>query len=778
MIRGQALWHDRAFRLALLAVLALASPFLLPGLPRSTVAYYSTYISNIFLILIVVAALEHHRERIPSERERRFWRMWTVALLFWGGQALVMWAGAGLLAASLTLLQDALLAGFYVCLVLALRLRPDRGGGPHRRDALRSLETAGTLVFAVGLFVYFTLIPLLLDPSLLATDAPSLILYVLLDGVLVLHVLANLRETTSPRWRLVYGFLLATAALWLLTDGLETLMNVELLPGRESGTPLDLLWWLPFLALVAAARLRELASPVEASPKDSDPQAEHWGDPLVGYAAAFPLMHFTFSAAGNLDAATGRARELFALLELSILAGLAIAYQKRLLAENRKLQEARLRTLEAEHRAYHDALTGLPNRYLLQDRLELALSRARRSGKRLAVFFIDLDGFKTINDSLGHAVGDRLLVQVAERLARHVRQGDTLARFGGDEFTVLVEAVHHAEDAAKVAHKLQHSLQEAFVVDGREVRVTASIGVTLFPDDGGDAEALLKNSDVAMYRAKEQGRDGVQLFRTEMNLRAEERLALEASLRGALPQGQLVLRYLPFVDLHSRRFVGYEALLRWNHPDKGLLRPPDFLDLAEVTGVSLEACAFTLGEACRRARSWQGAAAGMPVAVNLSPRQFLDRGLIVKVEEALRAAALPPPLLELEISESLAMQNADLTADILAALRRVGVKVSIDDFGTGFSSLLHLKRFALHSLKIDGALVAGMDTDPDRAQVVAAAIHLARTLELQVVAEAVEREEQARMLRALGCYRAQGFLWSPVLSGEELERSLLSPVER
>ena len=431
--------------------------------------------------------------------------------------------------------------------------------------------------------------------------------------------------------------------------------------------------------------------------------------------------------------------------------------------EKRRLDELRPRTARAEHRAYHDVLTGLPNRYLLQDRLQGALPRARRAGTRAAVLFLDLDRFKVVNDSLGHSTGDRLLGEVAQRLGRQVREGDTLARFGGDEFAILVEAIHHVEDMAKIAHKLREALREPFVLDGRELFVTASIGISVFPDDGLDAETLLKNSDIAMYRAKDQGRDGFQLYRTEMNARAEERLALESSLRRALSLDQFTVQYQPIVEVAGGRLLACEALLRWQHPERGLLLPVAFIELAEMTGVIRGVGPWVLGEACRQAIAWLGKGARLGVAVNLSPREFLDKELARNVGGVLAESGLEPSLLELEITESLAMQNAELTRSTLRDLRGLGVRLAIDDFGTGYSSLAFLKEFPIDTLKVDRSFVKDLDRDPGAATIVAAVIAMARTLGLQVVAEGVERPEQLRVLRELGCDRAQGYLFSPAL---------------
>jgi len=772
--------RDRVVQIALVATTLLALPFLLPLVTRAALQYYSLYVSNVPLILLTIAVFQYRLRRSESPAGRRFWNMWTAGLALWLAQDLVLWATAKRPGAASSLAQDALLVGFYLCLVLAVRLRPDRGPELPPRSPLRSLEAAGTVVFALGWFAYFSFVPFLHDRSVLATDVPSLVLYLVLDSMLVLHLAAAARAAAEPRWRVTYHWLLAGAALFLLTDAVEAMMLVEILPGREAGGPLDLLWWIPFFPLVGAARLREHPFPAPASdhaepqPPRAHPLEQLWGDPLVAYAAAFPLLHFLFYSFGALDQATRPEREVLALAVLLVLAGLALAYQKLLLAESQRLAEARARAAEAEHRAYHDALTGLPNRYLLQDRLEIALPRALRNGTKLALLFLDLDRFKVVNDSLGHFSGDRLLRDVAARLGPQVRKGDTLARFGGDEFALLVEGVHHAEDTAKVAHKLREALRAPFVLDGRELYVTASIGISLYPDDGADSQALFKNSDIAMYRAKDQGRDGYQLFRAEMNARAEQRLTLESDLRKAVSLGQLRVQYQPIVEVRSARFTGCEALLRWQHPQRGLLLPADFMDLAELTGVVVEAGAWILQAACRQAQSWQREGMPLSVAVNLSPRQFLEADLVRQVREVLAETGLPPHLLELEITESLAMQNAERTAESLKALRGLGVRLSIDDFGTGYSSLGYLKNFPIDTLKIDRAFVGDLDTDPGDAAIAATVVAMARTLGLGVVAEGVEREAQLRVLRDQGCDRAQGYLFSPPLWPEEMAARVAS----
>ena len=427
----------------------------------------------------------------------------------------------------------------------------------------------------------------------------------------------------------------------------------------------------------------------------------------------------------------------------------------------------------AEHLAYHDALTGLPNRRLLRDHLSLALAQARRAGERVAVVFLDLDRFKVINDSLGHGAGDRLLEAVGDRIRQAVRAGDTLARIGGDEFTLLLPAVGHPDDAAAVARKVVESIRAPFVVDGHELFVTASAGVSVAPDDGGDADTLLKHADVAMYRAKEAGSDGFKFFAPEMNARAAERLALESALRRALPAGQLRLVFQPVFSVESGRPVAVEALLRWAHPERGLLGPDVFLGVAEATGLIVPVGAWVLREACARARALREAGAPeLVVLVNLSARQFAEASLVDEVRAVLETEGTPPHLLELEITESLAMREPQATEAALRGLKALGVRISVDDFGTGYSSFGYLRRFPVDTLKIDRAFVRDVDTDEVGAAIAAAIIAMGHRLGLRVIAEGVERPAQLDFLRAQRCDAAQGFFLGRPVPSEELEAVL------
>ncbi len=437
-------------------------------------------------------------------------------------------------------------------------------------------------------------------------------------------------------------------------------------------------------------------------------------------------------------------------------------------------EAAELAAVEIEHLAYHDALTGLPNRPLFMDRLIVALAQANRAHQKLAVFFLDLDRFKDINDSLGHTTGDSLLKAVAERVRRCVRDGDTVARFGGDEFTLMIPKIENVEDAAKIAQKIIETLKIPFFINDRELFVTTSLGVSVYPIDGGDPETLVRNADTAMYRAKDQGRDNYQLYAPDMNAEALQRLALENLLRKALSNDELVLFYQPQVDAKSRAIVGVEALIRWRHPELGLLSPAHFISLAEASGLIVPIGEWVIRTACKQVKQWQRKFDhDITVAVNLSARQFQQPDVVEMVRSALDATALDPETLELEITESNAMQNAENTIYTLRELKSLGVRISMDDFGTGYSSLNYLKRFPIDILKLDQMFVREAVTDPSDAAIVAAVIQLAHSLHLRVVAEGVERQDQLDFLTRQGCDIIQGYFFSQPLPAEQLEIYML-----
>ena len=418
----------------------------------------------------------------------------------------------------------------------------------------------------------------------------------------------------------------------------------------------------------------------------------------------------------------------------------------------RKLAEGR-----ARHLADHDALTGLPNRRILEDRLTQALALSYRNRKQTAAMFVDLDRFKTINDSLGHAVGDQLLKAVAERLVKQLRVGDTVCRIGGDEFVIVLPEITRGGDAAQVAQKIIDTLSDPIALEEREITVTPSIGISVFPEDGSDAETLIRNADAAMYHAKEMGRSNYQFFTDQMNLAASRRLTLENDLRRAVQKNELVVYYQQISELKTGCAVMHEALLRWKHPSRGLVSPVDFIQLAEDTGLILRIGEQALRDACAWAHKI-GVDKRMPVAVNISARQFNDPKLVEMVARTLEETGLPADMLELEITESTVMRQTDATLAMLKKLKDLGVSLAIDDFGTGYSSLAYLKRFPVNKLKIDKSFITDVPKSRDHNAIVTAIISLAHALSLRVVAEGVETEAQLEFLQGAGCDLIQGYL--------------------
>jgi diguanylate cyclase (GGDEF)-like protein/PAS domain S-box-containing protein len=434
-------------------------------------------------------------------------------------------------------------------------------------------------------------------------------------------------------------------------------------------------------------------------------------------------------------------------------------------------QDVTTRVLAEErlvHQATHDGLTGLPNRVLLQERLQQAISRARRSGLRVATLFIDLDRFKDVNDTLGHRIGDELLREMSRRLQHAVRETDLLVRLSGDEFMVVLEQVSDLNAPPIVAGKLLDELRRAVTIEGHEIHVAGSIGISLFPDDAEDAETLLKNADMAMYRAKESGKNTYQSFTHDMAARGTAMRMLENALRSAIHKNQLVLRYQPKVDMKSGRIIGAEALVRWMHPTRGEVPPSDFIHLAEETGLVHDIGLWVLDAALVELRRWQDAGlSDLTLAVNIAAGQFRASHLAERIHERIRRVGVDARQLEVELTETGLIRDPDGVGRTLEALRRLGISVAIDDFGTGYSSLSHLKRFPIDTLKIDKSFVADLLNDADNRAIVSAVIALAHALDIAVVAEGVETQDQHDMLARLGCSAFQGFLFSRAIPAND-----------
>ncbi|MCW8195094.1 EAL domain-containing protein [Proteobacteria bacterium 005FR1] len=489
---------------------------------------------------------------------------------------------------------------------------------------------------------------------------------------------------------------------------------------------------------------------------------EHWREIQAKRSVSFESVHrtrsgrtFPVEVIGNYFEYGGQEYDLALIRDISV----------------RKEQEQRVERL-----AYHDTLTDLPNRLLLMERLEQCLASTRRHDRALAVLFVDLDRFKNINDTLGHAAGDLLLQQAAARLVKAVREDDTVGRLGGDEFLVLVSDLAKPDDCALVVAKLREAFAEPFYIAGRLLHVTASIGISLFPQDADSGEALIRYADNALYLAKEEGRDTYRYFRPELDSRTHERLELENGLYQALQRGELFLHYQPQVCLRTGRVTAVEALLRWQHPEMGLIPPDKFIPIAEDVGLIVPIGAWVLSTACTMARQWrQDGFRDLRVSVNLSMKQFEQSDVVHTIVQIMEETGCDPQQLELEITESSIMARPDRAVDTLRCLHELGISLALDDFGTGYSSLSHLKRLPLDRLKIDRSFVWGLPHDKDDTAIVKATIALAQQLNLAVVAEGVETHDQRQFLRAVGCDAMQGFLMSKPIPAEDLLPLLTRP---
>jgi len=487
---------------------------------------------------------------------------------------------------------------------------------------------------------------------------------------------------------------------------------------------------------------------------------KHGGDFQVDYRVVWPdtSVHWIANRAHVHRGPDGRAQRVI---------GVAMNITDRKMAEQR-----------VAHMAHHDALTGLPNRVLLRDRIQQAIAQGHRAGSQVAVLFLDLDRFKTINDSLGHQLGDRLLQSVASRILVCVREGDTVSRVGGDEFVIVVPGIATSGDGAAVATKILEVLASAFHLHGNDLHVSTSIGIALYPSDGADAETLMRNADTAMYHAKDMGRGNYQFFTQHMNVAAQQRLALDNALRRAVEANEFELQYQPLFDLRDRSVTGFEALLRWHPPGGAAVVPPgQFIAAAEESGLIVPIGEWVLTEAMREAAAWQVGGKPYSLSVNVSAKQLARPAFVTRLRQLLEETAVNPGLVELEITESVIIAGGGEAQDALHEIAKLGVGIAIDDFGTGYSGLAYLKRFPIDTVKIDQSFVRDLTVDPEDAAIVTAIVAMARSLDVDVVAEGVETEEQLEELKRLGCRRAQGYLLARPMSAAAVARRLASAAD-
>jgi len=517
---------------------------------------------------------------------------------------------------------------------------------------------------------------------------------------------------------------------------------------------------------VLIARLDEAATRLQREVESPTSDASRINADLADIARIndelTPLENEFVAALGDASRTTYQLLRSMLLAATPVLFLFGTVLSVRILRHRNRLQD------RIKQMAFYDTLTTLPNRTLLYQRLEHAIARRRDDGRQLAVLFMDLDRFKIINDSLGHSAGDVLLRHVAERLRKEVREGNTVSRMGGDEFVVLVENFEHISAVSNLAEQLVGQVSTPYVLEDTDCHVTASIGISIFPIDGKDSQSLLKMADIAMYRAKDLGRNNYQYYSPSMNVHTLERLEFESDLRHAMERDELVLYYQPKVDIVSGRITGTEALLRWNHPRRGLVAPNDFIPLAEETGLIGPIGEWVLASACARNKVWQDQGyANLTVAVNLSARQFVDPKLLSKLTCIIQSSGIETSTLHLEITESMVMTHGASAVEVLEALKSTGVHIVIDDFGTGYSSLAYLKRLPIDSIKIDRSFIRDIPGDSGGSKITRAVIALAHSLKLQVIAEGVETEAQLAFLRSLHCDEFQGFyLYRPLPESE------------
>lgn len=766
---GRSLARDKVVRAVLVLCALAAVPFVVPLLSDEWRAVYGEHVVALPFLALLLVSIRVRLRTVTDPTERRFWNLLTFGFACWLGALLGNTTATVIDSRAISeILNNVPYLLFYGAIAMALEAPPYLPSA-LLTGRLRALDRIGSMLLLFGLLMYFLVLPGLVRAE--AFWGSSLALFFVLDAYIILR-LANLRRATpDSEWRAVYSWLLVGATVWGIGDLGLMLMWDGVLTDPGYGSLFDLLWPLAFAAVVVTTRVPE--PPPRALPAVTPVRRQFRMGQLAVYAVLPPILHLSFYRFASPSAELGPARELLVLGFAGVLAAMTFAYQRLLQSENRRLvgEEESAREKLA-HLAFHDELTGLPNREMFQDHLRLAIADAKRYRRKCAVLFSDLDRFKVVNDSFGHEAGDEVLISTAERLRSTVRVLDTVARFGGDEFMIILHGISSPLDAARSAEKMLAALSEPLVVKGKKHVVTISMGIAVFPEDGGDEATLLKHADIAMYQAKVQDRNSYRMFTEAMNAAAEERLSIEQGLRIAHLEEKFVVVYQPIVGIDTAETVGYEALLRWNHPERGLVEPESFLDVAKQTGLIVPIGRWVLETACSWAVQLDSTSTHPPsIAVNMSARQLQKPTVVEDVMSIIERTGLDPRRLHLEITESLAF-DTESTVPVLHELRALGVHIAVDHFGTGFAALSRLRDLPVDLVKIDRSFVRGIELDSVGETIVRAIVTMARALDFYVVAEGVETEEEFTVVKDLGCDAVQGFFLHGPMLPEDIEKAM------
>jgi len=765
-----SLGRDKLVRGIVLLLALSAVPLVTPILSDAGRANYGEHVLGAPFLLALVVALGLRARSATHSVERRFWTLLTIAFLWWlVAMVITIIADATVESmATLRLVTNSSYLLFYAVIAAALEVHPQVTVDPWTAR-LQAADRVASFVFLLGLLIYFLGLPGLMREG--AVWVSALALFAAIDVYLVLRLASLRRATQDAEWRATYSWLLAGATVWGLADAATMLMNQGSLPNLPYGTLFDVTWAVAFVMVFIATRAGAYES--GARPFEEPAPVPPPVGPAAAYAVLFPLLHLVYYRFASSDPELRPARDVLVLAFTVALAAVAFAYHGLVRLEHRRLthEEGRIRG-QLTYLAFHDELTGLPNRDMFKDHLRLAMADARRYRRRCAVLFCDLDRFKVINDSLGHEAGDEVLISVAQRLRASVRELDTVARFGGDEFTIILHGISRPLDAARLAEKMLATLGEPVEVQGKEHVLTASLGIAVCPDDGEDESTLLKHADTAMYEAKLQGRNTYRLFTRAMNDAAEERLAVEQGLRTTDMEGSFVVFYQPIVSVATGEPIAHEALLRWNHPERGLVPPESFIEVAEQTGLIVPIGQWVLETACTWARKMDAESAEpLSMAVNISAKELQEPTFVKDVMTILERAGLAPSRLHLEVTESIAL-DTEAAVPVLTELRARGISIVVDDFGTGLAALSRLRDCPVDVVKIDGSFVRAIDDDPVGATIVRAIVMMAKALDFYVVAEGVETEAEFEVLKGLKCDAVQGFYLRSPMPPADIEVTL------